>query len=325
MSFCDRIPPRKKENFMKNFELTLLSDDQVWGSEEEKQLDVLKSYGTSALITDLTALTGILYYDDIVYTELFNNHKIKGSYWTKSVNNNERKGIVTCSKNGDKLATSESYRDRGIRPVLKSNKVFNEVYSKRKLGENNAYEVEYGEYPQTLADEKEQIKLEKIYLLEQLKKAEYRTKMKKTGKVYTFDSLPASPQNWKRKMEPISYDEFSYKNQKYIRIWENCDRYLWVKVEPITWLIDEETKSLVSKKILLSGIRFAPESSENIDFEKTDMKYYLDNFMAYEILSQESLEYINKRLKEINKELSELESLKEKLLKEQNGKKLIQK
>ena len=55
------------------------------------------------------------------------------------------------------------------------------------------------------------------------------------------------------------------------------------------------------------------------------MKYYLDNFMAYEILSQESLEYINKRLKEINKELSELESLKEKLLKEQNGKKLIQK
>lgn len=309
---------------MKNFELTLLSADQVWGSEEEKQLDVLKRYGTSALITDLTALTGILHYKGIVYTELFINHKLKGSYWTKS-EYNECKGIVTCSKNGDKSGSSESDRDEGIRPVLKSNKVFNEVYSKRKLGENNVYEVEYGEYPQTLADEKEQIKLEKIYLLEQLKKEEYRTKMKKTGKVYTFDSLSASPQNWKRKIEPISYDEFSYKNQKYIRIWENCDRYLWVKVEPITWLIDEETKSLVSKKILLSGIRFAPESKDNIDFEKTDMKYYLDNFMAYEILSQESLEYINKRLKEINKELSELESLKEKLLKEQNEKKLIQK
>ncbi len=309
---------------MKNFELTLLSADQVWGSEEEKQLDVLKRYGTSALITDLTALTGILYYDDIVYTELFNNHEIKGSYWTKSINN-EHKRIVTCRKDGDKSVTSESYRDEGIRPVLKSSKVFNEVYSKRKLGENNVYEVEYGEYPQTLADKTDQIKLEKIYLLEQLKKEEYRKKMKKTGKVYTFDSLSAAPQNWNREIKPISYDEFSYKNQKYIRIWENCDRYLWIKVEPITWLIDEETKSLVSKKILLSGIRFAPKSSENIDFEKTDMKYYLDNFMAYEILTQESLEYVNKRLKEINKELSELESLKEKLLKEQNGKKLIQK
>ena len=139
--------------------------------------------------------------------------------------------------------------------------------------------------------------------------------MKKTGKVYTFDSLPASPVNFDKPIRPICYDELVYNNQKYIRLWENCDRYLWIKVEPITWLIDEKTGLLISKKILLSGIRFAERSSDISDFSKSDMKYYLDNFMAYEILSHDSLEFVNKRLREIAKEKTKLEILREELLK----------
>ena len=45
------------------------------------------------------------------------------------------------------------------------------------------------------------------------------------------------------------------------------------------------------------------------------MKYYLDNFMAYEILSHDSLEFVNKRLREIAKEKTKLEILREELLK----------
>ena len=186
------------------------------------------------------------------------------------------------------------------------------------MGENDTFEVEYGEYPQTLVDSKTQNKLEKIYLLEQLKKEEYRTKMKKTGKVYTFDHLPASPVNFNKPIRPICYDELVYNNQKYIRLWENCDRYLWIKVEPIIWLIDEETELLIFKKILLSGIRFADRLSDTSNFNNSDMKYYLDNFMKYEILSHDSLEYIDKRLSELTKEKAKLEKLREELLKDKS-------
>lgn len=39
--------------------------------------------------------------------------------------------------------------------------------------------------------------------MEQLKKEEHRTKMKKAGKVYTFDWLLASPVNFNKPIRPI--------------------------------------------------------------------------------------------------------------------------
>ena len=302
---------------MKNFELTLLTAGQIWGNETEEQLDVLKKYGTRAIVTDLSILEGIFTPYDFDYNPRYqldlNSINTRTSYyWTKS--NKDNGNIITCSWNGTEEKDDKADRDKGIRLVLNSNKLFQELYSQKRVGDNDTFEVEYGEYPQTLVDSKEQIKLEKNYLLEQLKKEEHRTKMKKTGKVYTFDWLPASPVNFNKPIRPICYDELIYKNQKYIRLWENCDRYLWIKVEPITWLIDEKTRLLISKKILLSGIRFADELSDSSDFSKSDMKYYLDNFMAYEILSHDSLEFVNKRLREIAKEKTKLEILREELL-----------
>ena len=304
---------------MQDFELTLLTDGQIWGNETQEQLDVLKKYGTRAIVTDLSILEGIWTWYDFDYHEKYRLDKNSRNtrtalYWTKS--NKDTSDMIICNWNGTEEQYEKTYRNAGIRIVLNSNRIFQEVYSQKRLGENNTFEVEYGEYPQTLVDGKTQSKLEKIYLLEQLKKEEYRTKMKKTGKVYTFDSMPASPVNFDKPIRPISYDELVYNNQKYIRVWENCDRYLWVKVEPITWLIDEKTGLLISKKILLSGIRFADKKSDISEFSKSDMKYYLDNFMAYEILSHDSLEFVDKRLIEIAKEKKKLEILREELLKD---------
>lgn len=233
---------------MKNFELTLLTKEQIWGNETEEQLEVLKKYGTRAIVTDLAILEGIFTKYDFNENEKYrlNKNSINtrtASYWTKS--NKDNRNIITCNWNGLKEECDKSYRNEGVRLVLNYNKIFKELYPQKRNGENGTFEVEYGEYPQTLADDKEQRKLEKIYLSEQLKKEEYRTKMKKTGKVYTFDSLPADPVNFNKSIRPICYDELKYNNQKYIRLWENCDRYLWIKVEPITWLIDEKTNLLI--------------------------------------------------------------------------------
>lgn len=297
---------------MNEFELTLLTAEQIWGSKNKEQLEVLRKYGTGSAATDLAILKGVYTSYDLCYTDLYQKYERKAMYWTSTPKDKER--MVICTSKGTEKNWRNGNRNAGIRPVLNSNKIFEEVYSKRKLGENGTFEVEYGEYPQMLVDKKTQVLLENIYLLEQLKKEEQRTKIKKTGKSYTFDSLPASEVNCDRQIVPVFYDEFSYNNQKYIRIWENCDRYLWVKVEPIIWLLDEENKSLISKKVLLSGIRFAPRLSSNVDFANSDMKYYFDNFMNYEILSSSSPEFINMRLKKINEEQTRLMALRDELL-----------
>ena len=39
-------------------ELTLLSEEEIWGVNGGRQLDVLDKYGTIAAITDLVVLTG---------------------------------------------------------------------------------------------------------------------------------------------------------------------------------------------------------------------------------------------------------------------------
>ena len=41
-----------------SFELTLLSEGQIWGNNSEPQLEVISKYGTKAAITDLCVLIG---------------------------------------------------------------------------------------------------------------------------------------------------------------------------------------------------------------------------------------------------------------------------
>ena len=43
-----------------SFELTLLSEGQIWGNDKERQLDVIRKYGIKAAITDLCILTVVI-------------------------------------------------------------------------------------------------------------------------------------------------------------------------------------------------------------------------------------------------------------------------
>ena len=57
--------------------------------------------------------------------------------------------------------------------------------------------------------------------------------------------------------------------------------YVWVEVSPVKWLIDDKTGILISKKGLVSGIRFLNKSTNyKGDFSKTEMKEYLDRYMS---------------------------------------------
>lgn len=273
-------------------EITLLTEDQIWGSKKDKQLEVLYKYGTKAAVTDLCVLTG----NDLCENTKCNideDMSLKGrvgSYWTKTAG--QGRVCMVCEK--DWASNEVLYKRYGaIRPVINSYEIFSLLYPYRYKGFNGCEEVEYGEYPQYAVDSNMQNLLE----------SEYNRGMKKTGKIYTFDSSNWYDYNCGMKL--LTYDEYEYHGKKYIRVSANyyyefkyklsngekykTGDYVWVEVSPVKWLIDEKSELLISKYGLVSGLRFF----NNIqfyhgDFTTTDIKKYLDKYMIHELFEQKS-------------------------------------
>jgi MoxR-like ATPase len=149
-------------------------------------------------------------------------------------------------------------------------------------GYNETEEVEYGEYPQNAADSRMQNILKSIY----------KIGMNKTGRNYTFNSTRNDDYDAKK---TVTYDEYEYQGKKYICVKANISfvryklsngveyrsgDYVWVEVSPVKWLIDDRTGILISKKGLVSGIRFLDKGTNyEGDFDRTEMKEYLDRYM----------------------------------------------
>lgn len=275
----------------KDFELTLLSEGQIWGNNKERQLDVISKYGTKAAITDLCVLTGSYLCEKQIYN-IDEDSSLKGRtswFWTRSDDNDNDVRAVD-EDDGLGCFISRYDRDGAVRPVLPISAIFSQIYQSRVSGYNRTEEVELGEYPQWAVSLEMQCLLEKIY---------ETGKLNKTGGSYTFDSVKYAGLNIG--FNPVTYDEYEYQGKKYIRIRANfkykgikfklsngaCYRdgdYVWVEVSPIKWLIDEQTHTLISKYGLVSGIRFLDRDQEyHGDFEKTEMYEYLNKYMIKDL------------------------------------------
>ena len=263
-------------------DLTLLSEGQIWGNSSEPQLEVIKKYGTKAAVTDLCVLTGGYLCEDIDC----NIDEDIGCFWTKSDDGDN--DVCTVIEDGHCSNKYRRERDGAIRPVLQSSEMFSQITSNRVKGYNGTEEVEYGEYPQNAADSRMQKILE----------SEYNRGINKTGRSYTFDS--AEIYDYSTGFKPVTYEEYEYQEKKYIRVKANfCEDYVhilsngieyesndyvWVEVSPVKWLIDDNTGILVSKKGLVSGIRFLDETTNyKGDFDRTEMKEYLDKYMLRDL------------------------------------------
>ena len=268
----------------KNFELTLLSEGQIWG---KRQLDVIRKYGTNAAITDLCILTGSYLCEDTDYN-IDEDRSLTGRtswFWTRS--NDGDNDVFTVDESGYRNNVHRYTLHGAVRPVLQSSTIFSQIFPNRVSGYYDVYEVELGEYPQNAADSRMQNILE----------SEYNRGMNKTGRSYTFDSVKYN--DYDTGFKPVTYDEYEYQNKKYIRVKANayfdptmlsngaCYRdgdYVWVEVSPVKWLIDDKAGILISKKGLVSGIRFLDKYHEyNGDFNKTEMYEYLNKYMIKDL------------------------------------------
>lgn len=300
-------------------ELTLLSEQEVWGVNGGRQLDVLEKYGTRSAITDLVILTGGYCEDSCSYMAPDDN-SLKGRtgwvYTRSSAGDGDVRGVT---KDGSRSIRYRCERNGAVRPALLSSFIFSQISPNRVRGYNGTEEVEYGEYPQYAPDSDVQRRLENEY---------QRGNLRQTGRDYTFDKTEYD--DYSQYFQPVTYEEYDYNGKKYIRIRANSDYgsnsfklsngesyrngdYVWVEVSPVKWLVDDKTQTLVSKRGLLAGIRFhTDDKSYNGDFSTTDMKEYLDKHMLRDLTQTATFTRVEDMTPEEKKEYEEEQKRAEK-------------
>ena len=266
---------------MSNF--TFLTKEQIF---LDTQLDIIKKYGTKCATTDFSILLGGYITEDYYTSEGCTKKDRTSMWWTKSPNRCGTVCIVGARGINDwEYATT---RKVGARPALPYSLIQSKC-SNIVITNKGIKEIEYGEYPQTIVDENYSHELEKVY---------NNGNLRTTGKKYATDSI--SNEAIKNSFSARTHTEYEYNGSKYIRFVVDSNynidvlsdgrtikkgKAYWVRVEPITWLVDEKTNIALSKKILFSGVQFKNNKNYNGNFSETDIKQFMDNYFSKEIVT----------------------------------------
>ena len=266
------------ENISKSFDdckMDLLTDEQI-----SYQIDFFEKYGCSAAITDFAILLGgfVSAYD---YTREGNNNTNRTGWWWTRIPFKivGASGILgTCY-----FLNSHS---GGIRPILP----FSYILTDCSFVDNkfDIKEAIFGEYPQYLADLQTAKTLELNYKVNCLNE---------TGKNYTINYIKFSDNNKVNNFRTLK--EYEYDGKKYIRFVGDSNnnssllsdgRHIcvyspyWIKVEPISWFVDEKNDIAVSKRLLTSGIPFRSTFNHKTDYENSDIYIFLNEYMIKDII-----------------------------------------
>ena len=275
-------------------DITLLEEKQVIGDQTSK---VFKNLGVKSRITDFAILLG----GDVsnkFYTLLPQTLHLdeRTAPWaTRSVYQNQFFYKIRPDGIYDRGFAND--RTVGIRPCTS--------YSSIKDFGHVAYTtadipiVNYGWYPQTIVSDNS--------VVDDLEDA-YGELIFGTNNEYTVDSIykdfPSEP------FKPRIFDEFEHpygSGKRYIRIIGDRNsngmtlsdgtvveigKPYWIKVEPIRWYIDKEMDLAISEKIICAGIQMDNKDTYDGDFEKTNMRKFLDNYFSREIIGKNRIKIV---------------------------------
>ena len=155
-----------------------------------------------------------------------------------------------------------------------------------KRTDDGLLEVEYGYYPQDLASKEMQENLETAY--------KNRNLLKTTNTYSVFDKILNG------KMIASIVDEYEYMGKRYVRVDGEYARYdefelsngetynrkdsVWFEVQPVKWLVNEETNSMITEKLIFSGVPFHDSQRvDPIDITYTVMQKFIDYFFAKDL------------------------------------------
>lgn len=167
----------------------------------------------------------------------------------------------------------------------------------KKRAKDGIEEIEVGGFPQQAPLKNMQIKLEKAFK---------RGGLKKVAKGPITDSRKYN--EYDKSFWAFEHQQYEYEGKRYVRVKANScfdgseftlsngekykdGDYVWVEVQPFTFWKDEKRKCWVPAKKYISGLQFNQERNYHTeDFDKTDIKRYLDNHWAkYIELSMEEV------------------------------------
>ena len=249
-------------------EMTFLSKEQI--DNTDKQLNIIKRYGTDCTRTDFAILLGAA----------------PSMWWTKDTC--DFTDGVWCASN---VVVNFNDTRVGARPAIPYSSIKDVAIEKPSipgLDTDDIIEVTYGEYPQTLVDKDLSRELEDYY----------RRSPFKVRKYYTTNALAHDGTFLEESIidfEPREHRVVFYKGKKYIRSFfkfpplesftgkishDVSDPY-WIAVEPIEWLVDKKADIALSEKILFAGVRYNDKREE--DFNQTEIKQYMDEYFSKEI------------------------------------------
>ena len=185
-----------------------------------------------------------------------------------------------------------SYRYGCGRPALPYSSISSistNVVSRR--ANDGILEIEYGYYPQTVASVDLQVQLERAFNFGSLIR---------TGNTYTTDSRPYDA--YDQTFQALVHDEYEYNGKRYIRVKANSDYgsreftlsngknyrngdFVWVEVEPVKWLVDEQEGIAISEKLIFAGVQFnRTRDYKTANWLNTDIKKFLDQHLSHDLL-----------------------------------------
>lgn len=298
--------------------LTLPTEAQTLDADE--RLEVLKKVGLGTPMTDLAVITGGYISSIEVATGENSDHlgpplnQHSALYMTRSTTGVGSVWGVYDDPVFKKSAATYCF-DPGatkavIRPMMPTSFMVvatnfissspKETYTDERT---NVEEIAYGEYPQFAVSPEMQ---------EELENNLQSRNLYMTGKNYTFNSpsyeRPKTVDGHRdNSFKPTNYSEYEYQGKKYVRV--NADINIgaksnkimlangricthgdsvWLEVSPVIWYVDKKSQFLISKYGLLSGIRFDDKKYYG-KFEETEIKKYMDNYMANNLVLTSSL------------------------------------
>ena len=276
---------------MSNF--TFLTQEQFF---EDDKLDIFKKRGTKAAITDFSILLGAYVSD---FEHVNGDTSLEGRtgwYWTKSDDGDNDARVVGGFGGSDYF--NVSFRHGGARPALP----FSSISSIPTNGESGkrardgVLEVEYGYYPQKAVPRDMQERLEQAYR---------RGNISKTRNTYTTDSEKYDA--YSRTFKAKTHEEYEFNGKRYVRVEANSDfggtpftlsngeQYsdgdnIWVEVLPVKWLVDERTRTMITEKLIFSGVQFNKERNyKTRNFDRTDIKTFMDRYLARDLVQSRGI------------------------------------
>ena len=248
--------------------------------EQAKELELFNKIGIECAPTDYAILSNNST-SERYHINGDDSRKGRAGSWLLEPNN----GITIVDYDGKYNSVNNYSRRCGIRPILHY-PITN--LATKVVKRNPIFEIEYGEYPQYVVDEKTSKILD----------YKYETgKLKETGKTYTKDKNVDDSEYCS--FLPTEQIEYEYNNKKYVKVKKAASReitlsngialdsrqeYFWLEVSPISWYVDTKAKLLISKNIIASGIRAIDVNGHNDNFKKTEIYKFLNEYFAKDII-----------------------------------------